>query len=64
MAIGVHGNQMTGMQFPAQVDTEPNDATATTHPLPMGVGVAVVVARGQLIVMSVAMVTEDVITTV
>ena len=64
MVIGVHGNQMTGTQFPAQVDTEPNDATATTHPLPMGVGVAVVVARGQLIVMSVVMVTEDVITTV
>jgi len=55
---------MTGTQFPAQMDTEPNDATATTHPRPTGVGTAVVAARGQLIVMSVAMVTEDVITAV
>ena len=61
MVIGVHGNHMTGTQLPAQVDTEPNDATATTHPLPTGVGAAVVAARGQLIVMSAAMVTEDVI---
>lgn len=64
MAIGVHGNLMTGTQPPALEVIGPDGATVTIHPLPTGVGIAVVVARGRLIVMSVTMVTGDVNTAV
>ena len=64
MVIGVHGNLMTGTQPPALEVIGPDGVTVTIHPLPTGVGVAVVLARGRSIVMSVTMATGDVNTAV
>ena len=64
MVVGVHGNLMTGTQPPVLEVIGPDGATVIIHPLPTGVGVAVVVARGRSIVMSVTMATEDVNTAV
>ena len=52
--IGVRGNLPTALEV-----IEPEDATATIHPLPTGVGNAVVAALGQLIVTNVTMATGD-----
>lgn len=64
MVVGDHGNLLTCTQPPVLVVIGPDGVTATIHPLPTGVGIAGVVARGRSIVMSVTMATGDVNTAV
>ena len=64
MVIGGHGNLLTGTQPPALKVIGPDSATVTIHPLPTVVGIALVVAHRQSIVMSVIMATVDVNTAV